>query len=228
MGGDMKKVVIFGTSGVAKELCFYLENDGYGEVMAYTLNQSYCVHEQLQGKKIIAYEELGNYFQKDEIVVLVAIGYSQMNNTRKAIIEMCEEDGWEIGTFIHSSVLNLTKEIGVGNIVFPHVELRLDSVLGKGNIIGAHAIVSHDTVIGDYNYFAGSNHIGGEAVIGNHNFGGILSVIGDCVQVGDYNLLGAGICLSKCIDNHVLMATTPARERKISIRGMDLLLRHGR
>lgn len=220
----MKKVIIFGLSGMAKELCYYLEKDSYGEMVAYTLDRQYIKETNFAGKKVIAYEELEKYFRKDEVIILVAVGYSQMNNTRKMVMDRCKDGGWEIGTFIHSSVMNLARRIGDGNIVFPYAELRLDSSLGNGNIIGTHAIISHDSIINDFNYLAGSNHIGGESEIGNNNFLGINSTIGDRVKVGDYNLMGAGVCLSKKIGNNILVASMVTRERRMSVRGMDMLL----
>ena len=147
-----------------------------------------------------------------------------MNNNRKAILERCKEDGWHTPSFIHSSVLNLAKTIGIGNIILPDAELGLGAILGDGNIINRHAILSHDVITGNYNFFAGSNHICGYTKIGNNNFFGANSTVIDNGVIGDYNLISAGICLNKKLKNNQMVSPVCVRERTLSVRAMDLLL----
>ena len=114
----MKKLVIFGTSGVAKELRYFAETDGY-EVVAYVLDRCYITECKFDGRPLIAYEELADHYKRDEIALLIMTGYSNMNDNRKDILERCRNDGWQTPSFIHSSVLNLSKSVGIGNIIFP-------------------------------------------------------------------------------------------------------------
>jgi len=221
----MKKVVIFGTNSEAKELRHFVETDGY-EVVAYTLDRQFVTDSEFNGRPLIAYEDLDKHFKKDETSIFIMLGYSNMNDNRKQIFEKCQKDGWMLPSFIHSSVLNLSKSIGKGNIIFPHVELGQDTVLGDGNLINRHAIISHDAVIGNFNYIAGSNHLCGFTRIGDHNFLGTNSTIIDNGEIGDYNLLSAGVCLNIKLTNNQLVTPPALRVRTLSTRVMNSLLLH--
>lgn len=44
-------------------------------------------------------------------------------------------------------------------------------------------------------------------------------------MIGDYNLVSAGVCLNKKLENNQMVAPVSVRERTMSIKAMDLLLR---
>lgn len=221
----MKKLVIFGINSEAKELRHFAESDGY-DVVAYTLDRQFITESEFNGRPLIAYEDLDSQYKKDEIGILIMIGYSNMNDNRKQIFERCQKDGWMLPSFVHSSVLNLSKSMGMGNIIFPSVELGQDTVLGDGNLINRHAIISHDASIGDFNYIAGSNHLCGFARIGNHNFLGTNSTIIDNCEIGNYNLLSAGVCLNVKLTDNQLVTSPALRVQTLRARVMNSLLLH--
>lgn len=220
----MRKLVIFGTTDFSRELCYYVEHDGGDEVVAYVLDQKYVKETIYDGKKVIAYEELESFFAKDEIEIIVSLGYSSMNDNRKIVFERCMRDGWKIGSFIHSKAINLSKSMGIGNIIMDRAEVRLGSEMGDGNVVLALTIISHDCKVGDFNYFAGSNHINGRNKIGSNNFFGTNCILTDGGKIGNYNLIGAGTCVSKKIDDGMLIAQAPTRELKTDKRSMDIFL----
>lgn len=219
-----KKLVIYGTTSFSEELCFYIERQGCGEVFAYVLDAFYLKLPRFCGKAVIAYEELGSYFLKDEMEVLISVGYSKMNNARKKLFEKCQKDGWKIASFVHSSANILADSIGVGNIIMDRADLKYHTKIGNGNIICANTIISHESMVGDFNYFAGSNHINGQCRIGSNNFLGTNCMIADHRSIGNYNLIGAGVCLNKSIGDDTVVAPAAVRERKSNVRAMNLLL----
>ena len=220
----MKKYLIFGTNGIAKDLCNFIEDAG-DEMLAYVQDRKYIKEGFFYGKKILPYEELGNCYSKDEITLLIVVGYSRMSENRKIILERCRKDGWDISSFIHTSVLNYAKFIGDGNLIFPNVYLGSDAVIGNGNIIGARSALGHDSVLGNYNFFAGDNRVCGQVSIGNHNFLGDSCTVVDNLKMGDYNLVGAGVCLNKNMQSHTIAANTEIRMQPMNLKGMDLLLK---
>lgn len=219
----MKKYVIFGTNGMAKDLCNFIESDG-DKVEAYTLDEKYIKERTFYGKEIIPYEGLGERYKKNEITILVIIGYSKMNEVRRMILERCKKDGWDISSFIHSSVFNLSKSIGDGNIVGPFVDIGSDSVIGEGNIINSRSEIGHDVIIGDYNFCTANVHIGGGAKVGNNNFLGLNCTIESGIKIEDYNIVGAGTVLNKEMQSHMVAAPQAVRMQYVNMRGMELLL----
>lgn len=221
---SMRKYLIFGTNGMAKDLCNFIESDGH-KMAAYILDEKYIKENTFYGKEVIPYEKLAKRYSKDEITILVMIGYSKMNEIRRMILERCRLDGWNISSFIHSSVLNRAKCIGNGNIIFPQVDLGSDAVIGDGNVISLRSVIGHDSVMGNYNYFAGSSHVCGAVKIGDHNFFGENCTIIDNLRMGNYNLIGAGVCLNKNIQNNTVAVVNEIHIQSMNLKGMDLLLR---
>ena len=220
----MRKVVIFGTTNFSRELSYYVEHDGGDEVAAYVLDKKYMKESTLDGKKVIAYEELESVYAKDEIEILISLGYSRMNQNRKEVFERCKRDGWQIGSFIHSSVENLASSVGEGNLIMDKAELRFHSVIGDGNILMTKTVITHDCIVGDFNYFAGSNHITGYCNIGNYNFFGTNCVITDRRIIGNHNIVGAGVCLNRPLEDHMFVAPAANRINSASEKMMDLML----
>lgn len=220
----MRKILIYGTTDFSKEVRYYIESDRYGEVAAYVLDRQYVTEKRYDDLEVIAYEELEQHYAKDEIEILITLGYSQMNDNRKKVFEKCKANGWRIGSFIHSSAENLSASIGEGNIIMDKVELRLHTAIGNGNIFLTKTVLSHESTVGDFNYFAGSNHIDGHNRIGNNNFLGTDCILTHEGRIGDYNLIGAGVCLGKNLGDHMMAAPAAVRTRSMSKRAMDLLL----
>ena len=219
----MKKYVIFGTNGMAKDLCNFIESDGH-KLEAYVLDGKYIQEKTFFGRKVIPYEELEKHYKKDEITILVIIGYSKMNEVRRVILERCKKDGWDISSFIHSSVFNLAKSIGDGNIIGPFVDIGSDTVIGEGNIINSRSEIGHDVVIGDFNFCTATVHIGGVAKVGNNNFLGLNCTIENGIKIENYNIVGAGAVLNKEIQSHMVVASQAVRMQQVNLRGMELLL----
>lgn len=220
----MRKIVIFGTTEFSHELCYYVEHDGQDEVAAYVLDQKYVQESRFEGKKVVAYEELPSIFAKDEIEILISLGYSQMNRNRQGIFERCKQDGWRIGSYIHSSAQNLASSIGEGNLIMDKADLRFHSVIGDGNIILTKTVIAHECTIGNFNYFAGSNHICGCSKIGNRNFFGTNCVLTHQTKIGNSNMIGAGVCLGRSLEDHMVAASAAVRVRPMNERSMDLML----
>lgn len=220
----MKNILIYGTTEFSKELRFYIENDSSERVLAYVLDKQYIDKKSFDDKPIIAYEDLKGIYSKEDIEIIISLGYSKMNDNRKKIFVKCMDDGWKVGSFIHSSVSNLAKSIGVGNIIMDNVDLRFNCSIGDGNIILTRTVIAHETVVGNFNYFAGSNHINGKNYIGNNNFLGTNCMMADSGYMGDYNLIGSGVALGKKIDSHMMVASAPVRVRKVNSRAMDIIL----
>ena len=220
----MNKFLIFGTNGVGKDLCNFIEDDGH-EMAAYVLDREYIREKSFYGKEIVPYDELNERYGKDEVTLLVVTGYSKMNENRKKILERCREDGWDISSFIHPNCLCYAKSIGAGNVLFPHVYIGSETVIGDGNLIGAYSAIGHDSVVGNYNYFAGADHISGAVKMGDYNFFGECCTIVNQLEMGDYNLIGAGVCLNKNIESHTIAVPSEARIQRMNLKCMNLLLK---
>lgn len=221
---NMKKVLIFGTTMFSKEMKHYLLDDGDWEILGFTLDAAYKKEDIFCEYPVYAFEDLDKEFDMEQVEILPAIGYSQMNEHRKRFFDICDEKGYKIASFIDKTVVNLAKSIGRGNIILDFVQLRHDCVIGDGNIFKGTGDVAHDCIIGDFNYFAGLNHIGGAVEIGNSNFLGIACIVKNEVKIGNKNLIGAATYLAEDLDTYKVVSPIKNRIVKASERTIGLFL----
>lgn len=220
----MRKIIIFGINHFAEELNYMIEEDGIDEVLAYTVDRKYKTIDSLDGKRVISYEDLHVFYSQKDVDIIVAIGYSQMNEVRKKIIQKCRSDGWKIGGYCHPSVWICNSVIGEGNIIFDQVQIRHKTRIGEGNILLAHTVIAHNCDIGSYNYFAGSVHILGNNTIGNNNFFGNSSIRLDSGHTGNNNLFAAGTIVREDVKDGYMVSSAVNRITKVNNRCMDLVL----
>lgn len=206
----MKKICIFGTGSFAKLLNWYIENDTDKDIDFFCVEDDFYKEEEFCGKKVKKYSEVLMMENHKEIEILLGIGYRNMNNTRKRIFEMCKKDGFCIGTYIHSSCIINTTDLGEGNIILENSLIEPFSQIGDGNLIWYNVTIAHDNCIGDYNTLAGCSSLCGNVNIGNNCFVGNSATIKDGVTVADYTLIGAASFLNKNTDKYNVVSSKAA------------------
>ena len=220
----MKTLIIFGATAFSRLIKDAVEEDTGRQVAAYCVNRSYLDGTtQIDNIPVVAFEDLDSLFEKGQLEVLITVGYAKMNDSRARVFNACEERGYLIASFVHSTVRCKADEIGHGNIILADCVLHPHSTLGDGNILVNDTVIGHDTKVGSFNFMAGIT-TGGLSVIGDHCFLGIKSIVCNNCKVGDYTLLGAGTVLSSDSEDHTVVM--PARNRTIRLdaKGMASML----
>jgi sugar O-acyltransferase (sialic acid O-acetyltransferase NeuD family) len=187
------KVVIFGIGDFARIASVYLDVDSPHEVVAFTVDREHIGEEtELLGREIVPFEDLVERFPPAEFSMLVAIGFSKVNQSRAAVYERCKGLGYELITYVNSKADHWGElEIGDNcfvfeeNVIQPFVRIGNNCVLWSGNHIG------HDSTIGDHCFIASHVVISGNCTIGDYCFVGVNATFRDGVNVGARNVIGA-------------------------------------
>jgi sugar O-acyltransferase (sialic acid O-acetyltransferase NeuD family) len=187
------KVVIFGIGDFARIAAVYLEADSPHDVVAFTVDRERIgASTELLGREIVPFEELAERFPPGEYAMLVAIGFSKVNQARAAVYERCKALGYELITYVNSKADCWTElEIGDNcfifeeNVIQPFVRIGNNCVLWSGNHIG------HDSKIGDHCFIASHAVISGNCTIGDFCFVGVNATFRDGVNVAARNVIGA-------------------------------------
>ena len=148
-----------------------------------------------------------------------------MNQVREQIFEKCERAGYKIASFIHSTVVDYSESIGIGNIILENVKLQPFSKVGKGNIIQHFTLVSHEATVGDFNYFGGNVHLAGLSSVSHHCFLGINSLVQNTIKLAPYTLVGATVCVNADTEEATVIAPAQNRIIKTKVNAMDIFLR---
>jgi len=81
--------MVFGAGDYARVAAVYL--DGYSEhhVVGFTVDGAYLRSGALLGKPVIAFEDVVKSHPPDRVKLLVAIGFSGLNERRREVYERC-------------------------------------------------------------------------------------------------------------------------------------------
>jgi sugar O-acyltransferase (sialic acid O-acetyltransferase NeuD family) len=191
-------VVIFGTGDFAQVACEYLRHDSEHEVVAFTVHERYVEDAQLLGLPVVPFEQLEKQHPASAHAMFVAVGFSGVNKTRRAMYEECKGKGYELISYVNSKAIHWG-ELDVGdncfvfeaNVIQPFVRIGSDVIIWSGNHIGHHSRIE------DHCFIASHAVISGNVTIGEETFVGVNATFRDGVTVAPRCLIGAGALIMK-------------------------------
>ncbi len=189
----MPDIVLFGSGQFAEVAVAYLERDTDYNVVAFCLDKDFIESPTFQGKPVVAFESLEEYYPPDSIELFIPLSYKKMNKHREARYLDAKSRGYRFITYIspHARIHSHTK-IGENcmilddNVIQPYVEIGNNCILWSGNHIG------HHTRIRDNVFIASHAVVSGSVEIGNNCFLGVNCTIRDNITIAPHCLIGAG------------------------------------
>jgi sugar O-acyltransferase (sialic acid O-acetyltransferase NeuD family) len=191
-------VVLFGTGDFAQVACEYLRRDSPHEVVAFTVHEQYIGEGELLGVPVVPFERLVDSHPPSGCAMFVAVGFSGVNKTRRAMYEECKGKGYELISYVSSKAIHLGEvELGdncfvfEANVIQPFVRIGSNVIIWSGNHIG------HHSRLGDHCFIASHAVISGNVTIGEETFVGVNATFRDGVTVAPRCLIGAGALIMK-------------------------------
>jgi sugar O-acyltransferase (sialic acid O-acetyltransferase NeuD family) len=194
---DMSKILIFGTSSFSLLMKNYIERFSRDSVIGFVCDKEYKKSDSFAYLPVYALEEIRRYHSPDDVKVLPAIGYTNMNTMRSQIVDKVRNAGFKFAGFVHPDANWYGEKIGEGNIILEGSSFGLNCVLGDFNIFFNSCAIAHDCIIGSFNHFSPSVALSGCVNVGDYCFVGTNSTLRDNIKVEDYSLIGAGAYISK-------------------------------
>ena len=191
-----KRFFIYGDSAFAERIYSYIRIEGEHTVLGFTNDEHFITRSEIQGLPVIPFSEFVSDL-KNDCELILAYGYTKMNNLREKVYNECIQEGCHMGVFISSRAHVYTDNIGEGTIILPNAVIGPGCQIGKGNHIASSVVLSHDNTIGDFNYLSANVVLGGYASVNNHCFLGLHSTVKDNIVLADYTLLGSGCNMLK-------------------------------
>jgi sugar O-acyltransferase (sialic acid O-acetyltransferase NeuD family) len=191
-------VVIFGVGDFARVALTYLREDSPHDVVAFTVHERYIEAPELLGLPVVPFEQLEETHPPDSHAMLVAVGFSRVNDARREVYEQCKARGYDLVSYICSKATTWPG-LTVGdncfvfeaNVIQPFVEIGNDVVIWSGNHIG------HDSVIDDHVFIASHAVVSGNVHIGESCFLGVNATVRDGVTIAPRCIIGAGALIMK-------------------------------
>jgi sugar O-acyltransferase (sialic acid O-acetyltransferase NeuD family) len=194
----MSDVVIFGITDFGRIAHAYLQADSPHKVVAFTAHGEYVDRSEMAGLPVIPFEELEQRYPPSAVRLLVATGFSKVNQVRSALFAECKDRGYDFISYTHSRAM-VWDDVPIGentfvfeaNVIQPGVEIGSNVVIWSGNHIG------HDSTIDDHCFIASHAVVSGNCSIGHHCFVGVNATFRDGVRVAPHCVIGAGALIMR-------------------------------
>ncbi|MFE4352509.1 acetyltransferase [Peribacillus butanolivorans] len=208
----MKKIVIWGCGGHAREINHLCENSNY-EVIGFLDERS-----EMKGLVIDDVPVLGDlhdiYYLRNKIkIVCAGVGDPSL---KKRFVTKTKNAGFEIAdTIVHPSVfISKRSTLGVGSIICEGTIITTNVQVGNFVIINRSSNISHDNIISDYVTIGPGVNIAGNVSIGEGAYIGIGSSIREKINIGAWSVIGGGAFVKNDVPAKTLYAGVPAQLKK--------------
>jgi len=169
----MESVILYGNGPVATAAYYSLAADSPYRVEAFTVDRGVIAEPQFLGLPLIAFDEVERRFDPRTYKMLIAVGFSGMNQLRAERCRQAKEKGYSFITYMSSRAT-----------VCP------DLVLGENCLIGANVVIQPQVRIGNDTFIRDNSFIGHDATIGEHCYIGAGAVVLGRASVGSFSLIG--------------------------------------
>lgn len=218
--GLMTKLVIFGSTLIAKLACRYFETDSAFEVVAFTVDREFIDSNVFCDRPVVAFEDVAALFPPDDHHMFIGLGYSQLNALRRQKLIEAKAKSYPIASYVSSRATILNEGsvgencfIQEGVIVQPFVEI------GSNVTIWGNSLIGHEAQIADHCFISSNVVVSGNSRIGEQCFLGVGSMIRDNITIGEKCVIGAGaLILSDAESGGVYMGRGAERSRVPSHR----------
>lgn len=212
----MKKLVIFGGSGIGMIAASIANELGYFKVLGF-LNDVLSVGTMVGKYNTIPVIGTTNDFPKylDEEDTLFFIAYVGMQNERQVFekIESLKISASKFATLIHPSAI-VPKgfcKIGNGVLMAPLSQLSPDTTIEDNCILLANSFVGHNSTLKKFAHIATNAVVGANVIVGKACHIGLNATIREKVTIGDFSLIGAGSVVIKDVLENSIVVGNPAR-----------------
>lgn len=211
----MKKLVIVGSGGFAREVLWLLEEINKAEPIGQAPYQllgfiTNTGETHMQGLPVLGDDEWAfNHLEKDVWFVL-AIGNSEL---RAKLALAYLQSGLRPARLVHPSVhMSDEVQLGGGVVICAGAVLTTNIVIGEFALININATIGHDSRLGDFATVHPGANINGNVKIGDMSEIGSGAVILPKVEIGDHVVIGAGAVVTKNLLKEGTYIGVPARE----------------
>lgn len=213
-------IVIFGADVMADFVYASLTDDATFEhqIVGFTVDKEYLHSTKKFGLPVVPFETVESDFLPEEHMMIVAVGYTDLNSIRAHKCLMAKQKGYKLfshvcaGTILPSSV-----RLGENCFIADGVSLQPFVSIGDNSFVFGGAAIGHHAKIGCNCWITSGTVVGGNAAVGDNAFLGLNSTIVDGVTIGRENFVGAGAVVNRCTgDGETYLSPAAVKHRLTS------------
>jgi sugar O-acyltransferase (sialic acid O-acetyltransferase NeuD family) len=188
----MAKVVIFGNTGWAEAVNFYLQHDSEHEIVGFTVDEDHIKAESFCNLPVVPYQTLEKYYSPQEYKLLIPISYKKVNRLRTEKYHNAKQRGYSFISYISSRTIYYGTPVGENCLILENNVIQPFTVIGNNCIIANGNQIGHHSVINDHCFLSADVVLGGGVSIGEYTFIGLNATIRNYINIGKENIIGAG------------------------------------
>ena len=209
-----RRTVVFGASGFAQQVAFWLEDEiaagAPRELIGFLDDDVNRQADRPLGLTVLGGTEWINE-QSDAAAldVVVAVAAPQ---SRQAIVERLAPTGIGFAGVTHpSAALSNHYEIGRGALIGPNAVISVNVAIGEFLLLNTAATIAHEAVIGDFVTVLPGANVAGDVHLKDRVSIGTNTAVVQGVEIGADTVVGAGATVVSDLPAGVTAVGTPAR-----------------
>ena len=213
--------VIFGSSGLAKEIEWFLydlSNRGYHSYKPQYFVSKIDIGNAIQGIEVISEETFEEKIIPHHDLINVFIGIGSPTIKEKIFNKLSVYPHINYPNIIHHNASLDNRSGGVimgkGNVICPGSVLTTNIKIGDFTLTYLDCTVGHDTIIGNFTTISPGCQISGNVTIGCNVFIGAGAVVLERLSICDNAIIGAGAVVTKSITEAGTYVGVPAKRIK--------------
>ena len=206
----MKKTVIAGTGGFAKEVLSILFDLGKTDLFDGFIEPKNFFEKDQLSEKFMGFPILNSSQVKQETHDII-IGIGDPSIREKVYKEL--GNGFNYPSIIHpSAIISQWVTIGKGAVICSGVIITCDIKIGDFSQLNLSTTIGHDCIIGDYFTTAPGVNISGSCIFGNRVYFGTSSAVKQGVSICDNVIIGMGAIVIKDICHSGIYIGNPSNK----------------
>lgn len=194
----MKKVLLAGNGVIADIVSAYLRQDARYQVLASVVDDEYVSSQGVEGLPTLKFSQLEISHPIDDVVIIMAMGYDDLNRSRESMFLRLKDKGYTIETYVHPDAKIYSQyRLGEGALIFPGAIIEPHAAVGANTLVWAGVVLAHHSRVGDHCWVAANAVISGQAKVDRNSFIGVSSTVVNKVTVEEYNIIGANALITK-------------------------------
>lgn len=194
----MTNVILAGNAITADILYSYLKSDNRYTVVGLTVDDEYLNQGGIEDIETYRLSALKESWSSKQCVVVMAMGYNDLNRSRESMFLRIKEMGYKIETYIHPDAGVYTEnELGEGSVVLPSAIIEPHSSVGSNTMVWCNVTLAHHSSIAENCWISSGAVVSGQARIKRNSFIGVNATIVNNVTVEENNIIGGGAFISK-------------------------------
>jgi sugar O-acyltransferase (sialic acid O-acetyltransferase NeuD family) len=208
----MKRIVIWGCGGFAREVAMLAEQVGL-EVVAFLDERPEMKGRVIDDVRVAGTLDDIRHLRPSISIVTAGVGDPAL---KQRFAAATEQAGFKhCHPIVHPQVyVSKRSSIGPGSVVCAGVVLTVNVRIGSHVIVNLCSTIGHDVQIGDYATISPGVNISGNVELGDRTYLGTNAAIRERVRIGAGSVIGGGAFVRDDVPSDSLYAGVPAELKK--------------